>query len=1495
VDTLVFTGFWTIGYATTGDPADQAGARVVAATAPPGGGPTSPPTPWRFGSFGPYMGSAAAGACVADPRQAALSCDADAANDGAYETQTQLTWSARAIRTTAPAAGPTGQTYRRISTFVWDNHNNLLCARTPEANAIQASCTSGTDLDAGGYSTTHTYESAAPWRRVSTTHPAPATGAERLSETLSYDHLSSFNGLWAEIYPNALLQGTPPAEGVWGDLDQDWNTGAPAGAGSGDYWSVRLSGYLNLTDMSGGAKYQFRIYSDDGVNLMVGGTQLLGCFGTVRDETHYHCGTDQNVSKRLWPGMRPFSIELSELTGDAALDVRWDQGTGDWQTIPAWMVNTDLGLLTRRISARTDAGGTTNLRNETWTYPSDDDKARRLWVDDSVIDPGTGGPDTTTRQSHDDYGRVATRTLAYGTPEASTTTTAYFDGDPTWLTGTQQVSCPVSMTDGSGALTTFECSPAGDTTRSTRTVDAVDRQPAQTRTATTLHDSLGRVVRVTSPRGATTTTTYDRSGRPLTVAQLIATGTTATTSYAYDHAGHLKTETAPDPDGTGPLSSPVTTHAWNWLDLETQMTDPRGKLWSTTYDALGRVLTRTSPLGAVTSTAYRLGTAVNETVVTEPSGADTVTKADVLGRTISVQLESYSATTTAYDVFGSPTLVTDPAGVRTKSVCDGLGRVTSRISFEGTAQAATTTFAYDDRGLVTESDGPRSGGIDDRTQLGYDGAGRLTSVSQPGVTLPGSTTPVSVQITYDDAGERVRVVQPMTTTTSVDRHWTYDTDGNVATSIIERAGVDKTTTFTTNLAGWVTQIADPRPTTVHQGFDDLGRRVCRHTAACTGGTSGAETWAYDAAGNMTQAKNPTIELNLLYDDDGRLTTTKRGTTTETTFTYSVTTALLTSVADAAGTTTFTYNAAAQVATLDDPLTTSGLTTYGYDTAGRPSTRTDGQANLTWTRTYEPNTGRVDTQTIKNTSTQGVLASFDLGYDAASNVTSKASSVFSNPSNGTWSYQYDAAGRMTLAVGPNATGAQTTWTYGFDGASSRTSVQTGAGTPVTTTYQDGSGFPLSSTDGTTYTTDDAGNLVQIDRTGTANDWTYGFDAFNRMTCARQGTDCTTASGKITFALDAFDRADARTKDSVTTAYTYRGISETPVKTVTGATTTTYASSAGGDPVAQKTGSATRFLLTDLHSDTVGLVDTAASNQATMAYDPWGSPLGVTGTETTWFGFQSDPTDPDTRQVDMGARWYEAGVGRFSARDVLFGDAQVPASLNQFAYANGAPVTFWDPDGLAACEAGMRCPPGGMTDPKVWSQWAKTQQRIQEHTCWSCYGLGDYESPSHVKPKPPGPKAGPITGPRALVTHLTRVASDGRVSAFESQSLAHLEWATEIGGADCAYFAKADFWRCVNARGASNGPRNVLTIGNVIVSDQSRINPNLLKHELGHVKQGRALGAVYIPAYVASEALARMLNPMNSNCNIMEVGAGPGGGYEPCRPRALHPSFIWIPSL
>ena len=80
-----------------------------------------------------------------------------------------------------------------------------------------------------------------------------------------------------------------------------------------------------------------------------------------------------------------------------------------------------------------------------------------------------------------------------------------------------------------------------------------------------------------------------------------------------------------------------------------------------------------------------------------------------------------------------------------------------------------------------------------------------------------------------------------------------------------------------------------------------------------------------------------------------------------------------------------------------------------------------------------------------------------------------------------------------------------------------------------------------------------------------------------------------------------------------------------------------------------------------------------------YYPWGEPAATAG-ETYSAGFQSQPTDADTGYVDMTTRLYSPTQGRFSSRDVLFGDTNAPSSMNQYGYAEGNPVTLWDPSGM-----------------------------------------------------------------------------------------------------------------------------------------------------------------------------------------------------------------------
>jgi RHS repeat-associated protein len=153
-------------------------------------------------------------------------------------------------------------------------------------------------------------------------------------------------------------------------------------------------------------------------------------------------------------------------------------------------------------------------------------------------------------------------------------------------------------------------------------------------------------------------------------------------------------------------------------------------------------------------------------------------------------------------------------------------------------------------------------------------------------------------------------------------------------------------------------------------------------------------------------------------------------------------------------------------------------------------------------------------------------------------------------------------------------------------------------------------------------------------------------------------------------------------------TCQGIAEQLARTVEGTTTTTYASTVGGAPLAEKTRTTASFYLRDPHGDVVGLASTTPANQGTASFDPYGRRLATTGT-TSFLGYQGDVTDPETKQVDMGTRWYELGVGRFPSRDVLFGEPTSPMSLNQHVYGGLNPITMWDPTAMAECSPALEC--------------------------------------------------------------------------------------------------------------------------------------------------------------------------------------------------------------
>jgi hypothetical protein len=186
---------WDIEY----EPDTTGLQRVESIAAPSGGTPSSTPTPWLFTYGGNIKGTTAERACITDPLGTGTECDAETATDPAFQTQVEFSWAGLPIEVVTPADV---EGVRHVSTYVFDNHLNLLCERDPVANAWGGKhCTSATDsngnytdLDPDGFSTRYTYFSQAPYRLKSVKQPAAGASAPRLQETYAYDATSRGSG-----------------------------------------------------------------------------------------------------------------------------------------------------------------------------------------------------------------------------------------------------------------------------------------------------------------------------------------------------------------------------------------------------------------------------------------------------------------------------------------------------------------------------------------------------------------------------------------------------------------------------------------------------------------------------------------------------------------------------------------------------------------------------------------------------------------------------------------------------------------------------------------------------------------------------------------------------------------------------------------------------------------------------------------------------------------------------------------------------------------------------------------------------------------------------------------------------------------------------------------------------------------------------------------------------------------------------------------------------
>ncbi|MFL5962076.1 MAG: DUF6531 domain-containing protein [Gaiellaceae bacterium] len=790
--------------------------------------------------------------------------------------------------------------------------------------------------------------------------------------------------------------------------------------------------------------------------------------------------------------------------------------------------------------------------------------------------------------------------------------------------------------DGVGPLaaskTTFTYDAMGDVL--TR-VDALGNcsgcTPADHR-ATYSYDANGHLLTETAPLGHTTTYTYDADGNRTSVTD--AKGNT--TSNVYDNASNLVEVIGADPDGVGPLESPVTRYSYDDAGNRVSMIDPLGNcagcngLAHTTLYAFNQnnqLASTTTPLGEKTTYTYDANGNLGSTV--DPRG-------NCAGCTAQNHTTAY-----AYDAAGRPLRTIDPLGN-----CAGCNAA---------AHTATTTYdSVGNLGSATDANGHQ-------TSYTYDSQGRLLTLTAPD---GGITT-----YTYDLAGN-------VLTRTDENQH-TTSYDYNDAEQLQSVTGPDPdgngpaaapVTSYTYDADGHQLTKTDPNGNATQASGDGVTTNSYDAAARITGISYSDSTpdvsFSYDPVGNRTQMTDGAGTIEYQRDNLNRLTSVARGTSSFS-YAYDINSNLLSRAYPDGSQTTYTYDADNHMAT----ASTGGKTTsYGYDSAGDLVTTTLPASNgYSETDIYD-NAGRLIE--VKNANATATLSDFLATLDPVGNPTeidqSGAVSLTST-------YSYDANNRLTgvcyqAGSCPNGSDPYIRWAY--DKAGNRLSETRPGGT-------------------TSYTYDNADELIQA---GAVN---YGYDANGNETSAgsraftydlANRVSTTTALGTTTsYSYDGDgNRLEASTGTGGSQRTDYLWDVNNPLAEIAreqdGNANLIRRFEYGNSRISMTTPTDTFYFHYDASEDVSNVTSSNGTPEWSYTYEPFG------GTRTAT---QQDPNAPanpigfaqsyldQTGLYLLRDREYDPTTGRFTQVDPLpaFGGAYT----STYVYANNRPSVLYDPSG------------------------------------------------------------------------------------------------------------------------------------------------------------------------------------------------------------------------